>query len=91
MGASGRLCAALLLLAVTSAGAAAGTLKVAACETYWPYVGVGEGAQLTGFDVEFWELLYPGSPPSALASLRRRMPAPLSLCAAIARTPARSL
>lgn len=58
-GASGRLRAALLLLAIASAGAAAGTLKVAACETYWPYVGVSEGAQLTGFDVEFWELLYP--------------------------------
>jgi hypothetical protein len=64
-GASGRLRAALLLLAIASAGAAAGTLKVAACETYWPYVGVSEGAQLTGFDVEFWELLYPGSPPPA--------------------------
>ena len=58
--ARGLLGAVLLLLAVASAAGAAGTLKVAACETYWPYVGVGEGSQLTGLDVQFWQLLYPG-------------------------------
>lgn len=41
----------------SGAVAAASTLKVAACQTYEPYV-VGRDAQLTGFDIQFWGLVY---------------------------------
>jgi ABC-type amino acid transport substrate-binding protein len=51
--------AALLLVAcAASVDAAASKLKVAACESYWPFVGVGADSQLTGFDVQIWGLLY---------------------------------
>jgi|EP00802_Teleaulax_amphioxeia_P003221 ABC-type amino acid transport substrate-binding protein len=51
--------AALLLVAcVTCADAAASTLKVSSCDAFWPFVGVGADSQLTGFDVQFWGLVY---------------------------------
>ena len=42
---------------ISGAVAAASTLKVAACKTYEPYV-VGTDDQLTGFDIQFWGLVY---------------------------------
>jgi ABC-type amino acid transport substrate-binding protein len=55
----GHVGAALLLVACAgSVDAAASKLKVAACDSYWPFVGVGADSQLTGFDIQFWGLLY---------------------------------
>ena len=56
---SGLVRAALLLVAcATSVDAAASKINVAACDSYWPFVGVGADSQLTGFDIQFWGLLY---------------------------------
>jgi ABC-type amino acid transport substrate-binding protein len=60
---------ALLLVACAASVYGDGSkLKVAACDSFWPFVGVGADSQLTGFDVEFWRLLYAEMKSMAKAS-----------------------
>ena len=48
----------MLVACVASVHGDGSKLKVAACDSFWPFVGMGADSQLTGFDVEFWRLLY---------------------------------